>query len=91
VVIEDIAEDRKREASNASPAPATPAAARRRKTHFPKVDKAVATLKAAGRWVDNMRPAQAYRLVTSQLIEDGHGGDMPSRDTVLRYLDRLGW
>jgi hypothetical protein len=58
-------------------------------THFPKIAAAFRHLQAKGRWIPNMRPVQAYKRIYDQLIADGHGDDMPKRDTVLRALKRL--
>jgi hypothetical protein len=59
-------------------------------THFSKIAAAVRALQAKGKWPPNMRPSQAFRLVISQLIADGHEDDLPERDTVRRARKRLG-
>jgi hypothetical protein len=81
---EDITGGPEPEAGKASFTPEPPA------THFPKIAAAVRALQAKGKWPPNMRPSQAFRLVISQLIADGHGDDLPERDTVRRARKRLG-
>jgi hypothetical protein len=90
-LIEDIAGDLESEGESAPPAVEAPAAtAQLGTTHLPKIAAAVRALQTKGQWPPNMRPGQAFRLIIAQLIADGHGGDLPERDTVRRARNRLG-
>jgi hypothetical protein len=85
---EDIADDLEPEPASASSAPEPRARARPLRGHHPKIDEAVAELRAEGLLVPNMRPCHRDKLVMNRLDEKGHRGDPVSRKSLYSYFKK---